>query len=288
MHTKNLRVAMLGVNNSSDGRNGESPTFALSPTWTWLVVAVGLVLGLGGILVWAEEHQLWYVAQGTLIAILLLSALVGWIYYRSTLKTFEISTEAKAYNRGIRRLRSGLAIGYFALLVNAIRHDRWQCGTVARALGYGTLVAGVAFITGVLLGLLFGFRPTSQSSAARSSSVLRHPYTNLEEIADWLTKIILGAGLVELTNLVHSLPRFAEYMARGVEPVPPVSPSCPVAQEASPPIALAIMGFFFASGILYGYLWSRWEFALASGMQDTDTPTAGLGGSLVEPADTSK
>jgi hypothetical protein len=277
---------MLGINNSSDGKNGESPTFALSLTLTWLAVALGL-LGLACILVWAEEHQLWYVAQGALIAILLLSALVGWKYYCSTHTTVEKSAEATAYNRAIRRLRSGLAIGYFALLVNAIRYDRWQCGTVARALGYGTLVAGAALISGVLLGLLFGFRPTSQSSTAQSSGVLRHPYTNLEEIADWLTKIILGAGLVELTNLVRSLPKFAEYMARGVEPVSPVSSSCPVAQEASPPIALAIMGFFFASGILYGYLWSRWEFALASGT-DTDTAIAGVRGSLVEPADTAK
>jgi hypothetical protein len=28
-----------------------------------------------------------------------------------------------------------------------------------------------------------------------------HPYTNLEEIADWLTQIILGASLIELTNM---------------------------------------------------------------------------------------
>jgi hypothetical protein len=107
--------------------------------------------------------------------------------------------QATAYIRAIHRVRSFLAIGYFALVVTAIRHDRWQCGIVARALGYGTLVAGVAgasFISGVLLGLLFGFRPTPQSSTDQSSKAVRHPYINLEEIADWLTKIILGAGLV--------------------------------------------------------------------------------------------
>jgi hypothetical protein len=50
--------------------------------------------------------------------------------------------------------------------------------------------------------------------------------------------------------------QLANFMARGVDPVAPAD------DPGSPAIALAIMGFFSASGLLYGYLWTRYQHAL--------------------------
>jgi hypothetical protein len=243
---------------------------------------VGAVAAAGVVLVWAEEHNppLWYVAQACVIVTLLLFAAMLWNWYSNTAFGATGPPEAIAYNRALGRLLICVFLGYFALVVNATRHDRWVCGIAARAFGYGTLIALAAFFIGGFLGILFGFRPTSSENAnaiqtsEKGSSNMRHPHTNLEEIADWLTKLILGAGLVELTRIVRYLPKLGEFIAKGVEPIPPylvdLSPDSPLAPcsvkqvEANGPVALAVVLFFLASGILYGYLWSRWEFALTS------------------------
>ena len=71
-------------------------------------------------------------------------------------------------------------------------------------------------------------------------------------------------------------------MAIGVDP----SPQQPNGYKGSPAIALAIMLFFSASGILYGYLWTRYELAVRES-QDADTSPSD-GGTPVEPVRHSK
>jgi hypothetical protein len=164
-----------------------------------------------------------------------------------------------------------------AVAINASRHDRWVCGLVAKALGYTTLIAGACFTAGVLLGFLFGFRPaqTTQNSDKQLANSQRQPHTNLEEIADWLTKIILGATLVQLKYLKGQIWSLANTMAEGINPAPPTQLTEALRkycqqEQASPAIALAVMAFFFFCGILYGYIWTRWEFSLSPGTVDQD------------------
>src|SRR5262249_24206531 len=112
---------------------------------------------------------------------------------------------------------------------------------------------------GGLLGILFGVRPVDSKTSGT------HPRTNLEEIADWLTKIILGAGLVGLTKLPPLIGQFASYMAEALGEFSYV-PSKPGKSErlVNAPITLAVMGFFSTCGLLYGYLWTRYETSIAS------------------------
>jgi hypothetical protein len=232
-----------------------------SQLWSFLVAA-GVVAGS---LVWAETRQYWLLAQASLITVELLLAGMVWLVWRANRNpAMPLNTEAKTYDQAIRKLVLCVIIGSNALLINASRWDHWEYGVVAKAIGYGTLVAGAFFVIGILLGFLFGLRPTS---APQSSSTRPHPYTNLEEIADWLTKIILGAGLIELKNLQNPIKDFAAFVARGVDPLPPNKHSDP----GSPAIALAIMGFFASSGILYGYLWTRYEHAINRDEPSPDT-----------------
>jgi hypothetical protein len=236
--------------------------------WLLLAAAGAVAVVLAVLLVLAEGDNDWETAQACLVTILLLLAIMACGWWRANHKIPKLSGEAGVYHRAISKLLVCVAIGYTGIILNANRLDRWQFGIVAKAIGYSTLVAGAFFVCGVLLGLLFGFRPTSgsRSSGDQSSSARSHPFTNLEEIADWLTKLILGAGLVELTKMPGPIHQFAVFMAKGVDPLPPDQKADP----GSPSVALAIMGFFFASGILYGYIWTRYEHEVAEEASGAD------------------
>lgn len=235
----------------------------------WLLLPVGVAAFLIFVLTRAESAQQYELAEACLLAIILLVAFLAWDWWRATHETPQLPTEAAAYNRAITRLLRCIAIGYAALIVTATRWEHWQYHVVAQSIGYTTLIAGAFFISGLLVGFLFGFRPTAQNLGEQSSNERPHPVTNLEEVADWLTKLLLGAGLVELTRMRAPLRDLVHFIARGVE----VSPHT---QEGNPAIALAIIGFFFASGILYGYLWTRYELSLASEMPVADASALAL------------
>jgi hypothetical protein len=250
-----------------------------------LLLAGVVAVVLAVVLVWAEEHNDWFAAQASLVTILLLLALMFYVWRGSRDETPQSSPEVRTYHRAINKLLTCDAIGLFAIVFNAARFDRWQNGIVAKAMGLGILAAGAFFVLGLLLGYLFGLRPTgpSQGSGEKSPSTSPNPpHTNLEEVADWFTKLILGAGLVSLTSLRDQIGRFACFMAKGVDPPPPKQNLDP----GSPAFALAIMLFFFASGILYGYLWTRYELAVKN-TRAPDT-SASADGSPVEPPDPSK
>jgi len=70
-------------------------------------------------------------------------------------KTPELSVKAEVYRRALEKLLWCVAVGMFAMLSAATRQEYWQTHNVARAIGYGILVAGSAFICGVLAGYLF-------------------------------------------------------------------------------------------------------------------------------------
>lgn len=78
------------------------------------------------------------------------------------------------------------------------------------AFGAAAMVAAASCLSGALLGFLFGV-PRALSSDTGTHSARQDgrliPNTNLEQVSDWLTKIILGATLVQLGNLTRG---FAE------------------------------------------------------------------------------
>lgn len=111
-------------------------------------------------------------------------------------------------------------------------------------MGVGWLTACAAFVTGGLVGLVVGIPRFVSSGALRhdvetgnvptmkaSQSVLGQlngnqasqngassiaPSSNLAEISDWLTKLLLGAGLVELTRLGGPLGTLIDDVAAGL------------------------------------------------------------------------
>jgi hypothetical protein len=256
----------------ANASNPDEPSrSALGTIWPLPAVPVMLAFLTAIALVWAEDRQYWLMAQASVVIILLLLSLSAWLWWEKKNKHQHYSATAHVYHRAIQKLLLCVAIGITALVLNGIRIDRWRTGFVAQALGYGILFAGAAFISGVMLGYLFGLRPSGETKNAASQASASPAQSNLEEIADWLTKLILGAGLVALTKLPGPILKFAIFMAGGVDPMPPAP--VPQGVQGNPAIALAIMGFFSTCGLLYGYLWTRYEHAVTS---DSDADTSAL------------
>jgi hypothetical protein len=90
--------------------------------------------------------------------------------------------------------------------------------------------------------------PAAPDSTTLTTSATRvNVGTNLEEVADWLTKILLGAGLTQISNIGTLLLSAAQKM--------PVSD--PKFAAALGPIVLAIWSYFFILGFFMGYLMTR-------------------------------
>jgi hypothetical protein len=124
----------------------------------------------------------------------------------------------------------------------------------------GFLIAGACALCGALLGFLFGIPRTLQQERSKinntdqdnennnrgKESTLYEANTNLEQISDWLTKILVGVGLTQITALPHALDRFALFTAPGL------------GGSASSGILSVLMLFFFSiCGFLISYLWTR-------------------------------
>lgn len=127
---------------------------------------------------------------------------------RNVNRRSKISPEAEKYiNRFLALAETVLFV--FPLVMLGI----YCAGLPAHGLtsfGAAAMVSAASFLSGSLLGFLFGV-PRALSSETRiqpgeqDSRLIAN--TNLEQVSDWLTKIILGATLVQLGKLTRG---FAE------------------------------------------------------------------------------
>lgn len=110
--------------------------------------------------------------------------------------------------------------------------------------GILALVGAASWLSGGVLGFLFGvprLRAAVQQNPTAGSSFA--PNTNLEQISDWLTKIIVGATLVQLRPLADDFNALA--LAVGAQ----------VGAAGGAAVSGAVMITYFAGGFLWGYLW---------------------------------
>jgi len=146
-------------------------------------------------------------------------------------------------------------------------------GKALAVLGTGLLLAGAALLGGALLGFLFGIPrslqqqgavepvPAEGASTPPKGTAGRGAYganTSLEQISDWLTKILVGVGLTQLSSLPSSLTQFADFAIPGLGGF-----------ETSGVFAVAMLIYFVTCGFLMSYLWTRLKLGKAFGEADT-------------------
>jgi hypothetical protein len=121
-------------------------------------------------------------------------------------------------------------------------------GTAGTYLGVGLLTALAAFLAGCLTGFLFGIpRVVSSGQARLGASSDYTPSSNLAEVSDWLTKLLLGAGLVQLTHLGTPISHLIDHVAAGLHATPAYSGPATV-------MAGAIIFGYVTIGLLDGYV----------------------------------
>jgi hypothetical protein len=113
----------------------------------------------------------------------------------------------------------------------------------------GMLTSIAALVIGYLVGFLFGIPRVVSSGALRHGTGASDytPSSNLAEVSDWLTKLLLGAGLVQLTRLGVPISGLIDNIAAGLH-------SSAASVETAKVAAGAILFGYVVIGILDGYV----------------------------------
>jgi hypothetical protein len=116
-------------------------------------------------------------------------------------------------------------------------------------LALAVLIAGGAWVAGGLLGFLFGI-PRSLAEQPRGGAdeagASYGANTNLEQISDWLTKILVGVGLVQFTAFAAKFGDLVNFLG----------PALGGGQEGEA-FAGAVLVLFSIGGFLSFYLFTR-------------------------------
>jgi len=105
-----------------------------------------------------------------------------------------------------------------------------------------TMIAFSSAIVGAFIGFIFGIPRTPASKDPENIAA----NTNLEEISDWITKIIVGVSLVQLNQIGSGIVELGHTLANGLGNHP-----------TSFVFSISTMIFYFVGGFFLGYLWSR-------------------------------
>ncbi|HYW71589.1 MAG TPA: hypothetical protein VE961_11180 [Pyrinomonadaceae bacterium] len=145
-------------------------------------------------------------------------------------------------------LMFGITVG--VILVGVFSYFSRTAPSRGHVLAVSLLSSGSSLAVGLLVGFLFGIPRVVQQHGGLSSppDMKLSANTNLEQISDWLTKIIVGVGLVQLGTLPGKLKALAGYFATAFGTPEGAVPGAAV---------LTILGYFGIFGFLLGYLWAR-------------------------------
>jgi hypothetical protein len=125
-------------------------------------------------------------------------------------------------------------------------------------------LSGASLAMGALTGFLFGvprLLRDPESSAAqvlddnKKNNSVRINYqanTNLEQISDWLTKILVGVGLTQISYIPGFLHKLGSYFSNFVGGGPGASA-----------LAISIVLYYLVTGFLGSYFWTRLYLAMA-------------------------
>jgi tetratricopeptide (TPR) repeat protein len=110
----------------------------------------------------------------------------------------------------------------------------------------------LGFVFGIPRTLQHDIAPGANTSVTEQDKIGYQINTNLEQISDWLTKIIIGVGLVELGSIGSWLISFSKTIGKGFGDT-----------ELGQAYVLGVLVFYSGVGFLFGYLWTRLSFGLA-------------------------
>jgi hypothetical protein len=109
----------------------------------------------------------------------------------------------------------------------------------------GLAATAAALLSGILLGFLFAL-PKTVDSGARPLKTRLATNTNLDQISDWLTKILVGLGLVQIGKVTHGVSQLGAALAPGLG-----------GGSGAKAFGVAVLVYSVLDGFLVGYIWTR-------------------------------
>jgi len=138
------------------------------------------------------------------------------------------------------------ALGGVGAAISLIYVMQVPSGVRWTAFGTALAIAGAAGLIGGIIGFLFGIPRTVQGTSGATGDTQYQGNTNLEQVSDWLTKIIVGVGLVQIGRSLPALTKLAASMKAPLG-----------GQPSSGAFGLGLAISFALLGFLFLYLWSR-------------------------------
>lgn len=111
------------------------------------------------------------------------------------------------------------------------------------AFAVAVMTVAAALSVGGILGFLFALPRTVQQE---QGSALLATNSNLDQVSDWLTKILIGLGLIELGTIADEVDNLGESVASALGN-----------GTGAETFALSILIYSAIDGFLLGYLWTR-------------------------------
>jgi hypothetical protein len=168
----------------------------------------------------------------------------------------------------LRRLAYVALLGCVLIVIYSFRYFNQGFYAIASV---GVMAGGAALLAGGLLGFLFGVPFTRDASPSGTEGQNRAPSstpvgaaqrdrgaddsalsaryranTSLEQVSDWLTKIIVGVGLVQFRTIIAKLGELSAYLAKGMG-----------GGEQAEALAATALVYFAVCGFVFGFLWAR-------------------------------
>lgn len=129
----------------------------------------------------------------------------------------------------------------------AISPSYWDFFGLLLTLSLATLLGGMVF------GFLFGIPRLNRNYDPREDydrTTKYSPNTNLEEVSDWLTKIIIGVTLTQMTKIPSYLQRIADKVLQNT--------NCETMDcNFAGAVIIAGIIYFFIAGFIIGYFYTR-------------------------------
>lgn len=150
-------------------------------------------------------------------------------------------------------LGAGAATALSSLALIASTEDRWSAAAVLIA------VAVASFMIGSVAGFLMGMPRYVAGRQSESENARYDPSTSLEQISDWLTKILIGIGIAEATSVARAVNGLLNDEI--VPALATVSGAYPVALAT---IITALVGGFYVA-------WLLTRLTLAGALREADS-----------------
>jgi len=131
-----------------------------------------------------------------------------------------------------------LVLGTLAAVIVAFGGGEWTDGL--RWTLYMLASAAIAVIGGLIFGV-----PRARPGYAAEATERYESNSNLEQISDWLTKLLVGAGLVELKNLPGYVAGVGAYLGAGMT------------ISNAPAFCVSAVVYGAGVGFVTAYLWTR-------------------------------